>query len=91
MSDLKLPNTLLHDQADACLLQWIEQLPAGQVASVAVDASELVEFDSSVLAVLLGLRRALLAQGRSLQIKGMSPRLTELATLYGVHELLQPV
>jgi len=56
-----------------------------------VDASELVEFDYSVLAVLLGLRRALLAQGRSLQIKGMSPRLTELATLYGVHELLQPV
>ena len=89
MSALKLPNTLLHDQADACLAQWVAQLPLEPKPAVQVDASALVEFDSSALAVLLGLRRVVLAQGGTLQINGMTPRLSQLASLYGVLELLQ--
>ena len=91
MSDLKLPATLLHAQANACLAQWVAQLGSSTSGPVVLDASELVEFDSSALAVLLGLRRELVAQGRSLQIAGMSSRLKALAALYGVQALLPGV
>jgi phospholipid transport system transporter-binding protein len=89
MRALKLPPTLLHDQADACLAQWVSQLPPVLPPCVALDASPLAEFDSSALAVLLGLRRILKGKGSALQVEGITPRLRELATLYGVQELLQ--
>lgn len=89
MSDLKLPSTLLHDQADACLAQWVAQLPAALPPCVVLDASSLAEFDSSALAVLLGLRRVLTQKGSTLRVEGITPRLRELASLYGVLELLQ--
>ena len=47
MSALKLPVTLLHDQADACLAQWVAQLaqwPAPWPSAVALDASALADF-----------------------------------------------
>jgi phospholipid transport system transporter-binding protein len=91
ISALTLPQTLLHDQADACLAEWVAQLPLDAKPDVEVDASELVAFDSSVLAVLLGLRRVVLAHGGSLQIRGMTSRLRELASLYGVLDLLVQV
>ena len=87
---LKLPNTLLHAQADACLSQWVAQLPPTDPQRVEVDASELMNFDSSALAVLLALRRAVTAQGGSLKVLGMSARLHQLAHLYGVLDLLEP-
>lgn len=90
MSPLKLPTTLLHNQADACLAQWVAQLPLVLPSAVTLDASDLVEFDSSVLAVLLGLRRVLTHKGSALRVEGMTPRLRELASLYGVMDLLQP-
>ena len=93
MNALKLPPSLMHEQADACLSQWIRQLqlqPTPQPEPVLVDASALSDFDSSALAVLLGLRRVAKAQGRSVLVQGMSARLSELATLYGVLDLLQP-
>ena len=93
MSALKLPATLLHDQADACLVQWQSQLaqwPDALPPEVALDASALADFDSSALAVLLGLRRVLTQKGTALRVEGMTPRLRELASLYGVLELLQP-
>jgi phospholipid transport system transporter-binding protein len=89
MTPLKLPATLLHDQADACLAQWA-QSPQDWPPEVVLDASALAEFDSSVLAVLLGLRRAVTAKGSALRVVGMTPRLRELASLYGVMDLLQP-
>jgi phospholipid transport system transporter-binding protein len=93
MNALKLPPTLMHAQADACLSQWVSQLQghagATQPEPVWVDASALSDFDSSALAVLLGLRRVAKAQGRSVMVEGMSARLRELATLYGVLDLLQ--
>ena len=94
MNALKLPSTLMHDHANVCLSQWVSQLqvqsPQSLAEPVRVDASALSDFDSSALAVLLGLRRVAQAQGRSVQIEGMSARLCELATLYGVLDLLQP-
>lgn len=94
MNALKLPSTLMHERANACLSQWVSQLQvqttAAQPEPVLVDASALSDFDSSALAVLLGLRRVAKAQGRTVQVAGMSARLRELATLYGVLDLLQP-
>ena len=88
MTALKLPASLLHDQANACLAHWLAQLPATLPPAVVLDASALTEFDSSVLAVLLGLRREVVSRGCALQVENMPQRLRELASLYGVIELL---
>ena len=53
-----------------------------------VDASALEKFDSSALAVLLDCRRQALAVGQSFIVVGASQRLTQLATLYGVSQLI---
>ncbi len=84
---LKLPVELTHTQADACLTQWLSQLPLG-VGPVVVDGRDLLRFDSTALALLLELRRHLLGRGQVLQLESVPPRLGELATLYGVNELL---
>ena len=86
---LTLPARLLHEQADACLAQWMSQISKSDEPSVQVDAALLHEFDSSALAVLLGLRRVVKLKGQTLKVLGMPPRLQELAHLYGVAELLQ--
>jgi phospholipid transport system transporter-binding protein len=56
---------------------------------VLLDASDLQQFDSSALAVLLACRREALSLGRSLRVEGLSEPLRELASLYGVLDLLQ--
>lgn len=84
---LKLPTELTHAQAEACLAQWLSQLPLG-TGPVVVDGSALQQFDSTALALLLELRRHLLGRGQQLQLESVPPRLGELATLYGVDELL---
>jgi phospholipid transport system transporter-binding protein len=61
-------------------------LSAGQEARL--DASALQTFDSSALAVLLAVRRRVLSVGAQLRIVGLPQRLRDLATLYGVSELL---
>lgn len=84
-----LPSRLMHADADgflqASLSHWRAQPAAAQWG---VDASALQQFDSSVLAVLLALRRALLAQGATLTVQGLPARLRALANLYGVADLL---
>jgi len=73
------------------LAQSLEQLAAADSVSTSelqVDASALQHFDSSALAVLLELRRQTQARGQSFRVTGMSARLSELAGLYGVDELL---
>ena len=85
---LKLPNTLLHAQADACLSQWVAQLPPTDPQRVEVDASELMNFDSSALAVILACRRAVLARGAQLRVTGLPERAQALATVYGLSDLL---
>jgi phospholipid transport system transporter-binding protein len=89
MAVLKLPAVLIHAQASACRTQMVQAMAATQDRVVLLDASDLQQFDSSALAVLLACRREALALGRRLQVQGLSDRLRELATLYGVLELLQ--
>jgi phospholipid transport system transporter-binding protein len=69
----------------------LERLAAADSVSTSelqVDASALEHFDSSALAVLLELRRQAQARNQRFQVTGMSARLSELAGLYGVDELL---
>ena len=88
---LTLPSDLTHRDAAARLVQSLEQLAAADSVSTSefqVDASALQHFDSSALAVLLELRRQAQVRGQSFQVTGMTARLSELAGLYGVDELL---
>ncbi len=85
---LVLPAELTLQQATACLAMLLQSLRAGAQAQVVVDASALVQFDSSALAVLLACRRESLAAGKSFVVRGLSPKLAQLAGLYGVTELL---
>jgi phospholipid transport system transporter-binding protein len=88
---LVLPPKLTHDEAPACA-DMLRQGLAGQTATATVvDASALVQFDSSALAVLLECRRESGARGRGFAVKGLPPRLRELATLYGIAGLLPAV
>ena len=86
---LVLPSELTHKQATACLRMLVQGLPS-QAGKVMVDATALTQFDSSALAVLLEFRRESLERGKSFEIRGLAPRLTDLARLYGVAEMLVP-
>ena len=85
---LVLPPKLTHDEAPACMRMLQQGLAGQEGSSAVVDASALERFDSSVLAVLLECRREASALGRSFAVKGLSPRLRELASLYGIAGLL---
>lgn len=87
---LVLPADLTRGQARACLQMLTQGLRALSGTSVVVDAGALERFDSSALAVLLELRRESLAQGKALTIASLPPRLRDLATVYGIVELLSP-
>jgi phospholipid transport system transporter-binding protein len=87
---LVLPADLTRGQASACLQMLTQGLRALTDKQVVVDAGALERFDSSALAVLLELRRESKAQGKSLTIQALPPRLNDLATVYGIAELLTP-
>lgn len=59
--------------------------------TLTVDASALEAFDSAALAVLLQARRLAQARGLAWRVRGAPPKLTQLAQLYGVAELLDLV
>ena len=69
------------------LAQAIKTEPEG---AVVVDASNLQQFDSSALAVLLECQRAADAWGKPFALRNPSPKLAALAKLYGVDVLLMP-
>lgn len=80
---------MTHDFAAAFLQQCeaaLQSLPAG--TQVQLDAAALTHFDSSALAVLLGVRRAAQERQLPLQVVHMPPRLRDLVKVYGVSELL---
>ncbi|AGU48334.1 putative sulfate transporter/antisigma-factor antagonist STAS [Variovorax paradoxus B4] len=85
---LVLPSKLTHDEAPACMRMLQQGLTGQADTSTVVDASALAQFDSSALAVLLECRRESSALGRGFAVKGLSPRLRELAALYGIAGLL---
>lgn len=85
---LVLPAELTLQQATACLAMLLQGLRAGTQPQVVVDASALVQFDSSAIAVLLACRRESLAAGKTFVVRGLSPKLAQLAALYGVSALM---
>jgi phospholipid transport system transporter-binding protein len=85
---LVLPKALTQVEATACLRSLVLGLRTQSGASVVVDARELIRFDSAALAVLLEFRREVLSLGKQFSIRGLPGRLTDLATLYGIDELL---
>ncbi|WP_159910809.1 STAS domain-containing protein [Pantoea sp. 18069] len=89
-ASLQLPAELTHAQARACAQALSAQIAAATQTRVDVDASALVIFDSSALAVLLDCRRAALAAGKSLAVAGLPAGLQAMARLYGVQALLAP-
>ncbi|MGI9133349.1 MAG: STAS domain-containing protein [Rhodoferax sp.] len=84
---LKLPEELNHASANACLAQLAQGLVT-QVEAVVVDAQDLQRFDSSALAVLLEVRRLCESAGQRFAVRGLPRQLQNLATLYGIEELL---
>jgi phospholipid transport system transporter-binding protein len=87
---LVLPADLTRAQARACLTMLIQGLQSEPGPVVVVDASALGRFDSAALAVLLECRREALHLGKMVAIRAMPKRLRDLATLYGIAELLPP-
>jgi len=85
---LVLPADLTRDQANACLKMLLQGLQAEPGPVVVVDATALGRFDSAALAVLLECRREGLHLGKTIAIRSMPQRLRDLATLYGIAELL---
>ena len=85
---LVLPGEVTHAQAQACMRMLTEGLRQHRSDPVVADATALVRFDSSALAVLLACRRRAQGQGRAFGVRGLHPRLRELAGLYGVGPLL---
>ena len=85
---LVLPKELMQSQASACLTLLTQGLRSESSPEVVVDASALSRFDSAALAVLLEFRRESLALGKRFSVRGLPARLADLATLYGIIELL---
>ena len=79
---LPLPAKLDHSQAAS---SWVEKARA---ADWKIDASKLEAFDSSALALLLDLRRSAITVNAKLVVHNAPTRLTQLAMLYGVSELI---
>ena len=84
---MALPATLMHAQAVAVAQQLQKTLLSAKQTCV-LDASALQQFDSSALAVLLAVCRTAAQQSLALQIIGLPKRAVQLATLYGVSEIL---
>ena len=85
---MQLPEHATLEQA-AALAETLPAALAGSSGTFAVDASRLLSFDSSTIALLLQARRLAQAAGRGFEVVGAPAQLAELARLYGVEELLE--
>ncbi len=85
---LVLPAELTSAQAEPCLNMLLKSARAEAGSNVLVDAAALTRFDSSALAVLLECRRECLHDGKTFAVRGLAPHLRELASLYGISDLL---
>lgn len=85
---LTLPATIGLTEANAVMRPLVEAVSREPADRLSIDASGLQQFDSSALAVLLECLRLAEKSGRSFQLSGAPPRLSQLARLYGVAELL---
>jgi len=85
---LVMPAQLTHDDAAACNRMLAQALRADPSPAVVADAGALERFDSSAIAVLLETRREAMSQGKTFAVARMPARLRELASVYGVAQLL---
>ena len=82
--NLALPATVTHAQATAQLAAWAPQLAGSGTGAVTLDCAALQHFDSTALALVLELGRQVRAKGARLQLRGVPPRLRDLAVVYGI-------
>jgi len=87
---LLLPATITAKEATAAQRLLTQALKSEPDGPVVIDASNLSQFDSSALAVLLECQRAAQAWGKAFTLRNAPPKLTALAKLYGVDVLLMP-
>lgn len=85
---LLLPATVTAAEARDTLRMLSQALQRVAGPVLTVDASGLKRFDSSVIAVLLECQRLAHAWGKRFTIKQPPAKLSQLATLYGVDELM---
>jgi len=79
-----LPKTVT--QENALLLQKEGLLNSPSLRSI--DCSELKDFDSTVLTVLLAWQKKLMTEGQSISLAHVPEKLKVLAGVYGVNVLL---
>ena len=85
---LLLPERVTLEDAPATLRMLAQALRRETGAEVVADASGLMRFDSSVLAVLLECRRLAEAAGQRFAVRQPPAKLVELSRLYGLDEAL---
>jgi len=85
---LLLPASLTAREANDTRRLLTQALTTENGAAVVVDASNLTQFDSSALAVLLECHRAADAWGKPFELRNTPPKLAALAQLYCVDKLL---
>jgi len=86
VTTIALPARITMGDARATLALLQPQLQAADLP--VIDATALVDLDTAALAVLLDSQRQAQAAGKQLQVVGAPPKLAQLASLYGVAELL---
>ena len=86
MTAIAMPARVTMSEARATLAQLQPLLQAA--GAPVIDASPLHELDSAAVALLLECRRQAAARGLQLQVTGAPTKLSQLAQLYGVAELL---
>jgi phospholipid transport system transporter-binding protein len=89
-TSVALPAVLMQAQAQAVASELTSVLSAcvSEGGEPVLDASALTQFDSSALAVILACRRAVLARGAQLRVRGLPARAQALAKVYGLSALL---
>ena len=87
---LLLPATITAKEATAAQRLMTQAMKSEPEGPVVVDASNLSQFDSSALAVLLECDRAARAWGKAFVLRNAPSKLVALARLYGVDVLLMP-
>ena len=82
---IRLPNKVNHTNATQLRDEGVQLLRQKNIdQSIFVDAQALVDFDSSILAILLAWERV----DPALFIKGAPQKLQKLAGVYGIADLL---
>jgi phospholipid transport system transporter-binding protein len=84
---MQLPETATLEQA-ATLAASLPAALAAESGPLRIDASALKSFDSSTIALLMQAHRLAHAAGRGYEVVGAPAKLSELARLYGVEDLV---